>query len=105
MVGIGGGIFLAPLLHITLWNVPKKIAATASLFILVNSLSGLAGQYYNPDFYVDWNLTLVLLVTVFIGGQIGSRLSNKFFSPIRLKRATALLIAFVSIRILWKYLS
>jgi len=104
MVGIGGGIFLAPLLHITNWGVPKKIAATASLFILVNSLSGLAGQYYNPDFYIDWNLTWVLLVTVFIGGQIGSRLSNKFFSPIQLKRATAILIAFVSIRILVKYL-
>lgn len=104
MVGIGGGIFLAPLLHITNWDVPKKIAATASLFILVNSISGLAGQYFNPDFFIDWNLTGILLITVFIGGQIGSRLSNKFFSPIQLKRATAILIAFVSIRILMKYL-
>lgn len=104
MVGIGGGIFLAPLLHITRWDVPKKIAATASLFILVNSIGGLAGQYFNPDFFIDWRLTGILLVTVFIGGQIGSRLSNKFFSPIQLKRATAILIAFVSIRILVKYL-
>jgi uncharacterized membrane protein YfcA len=104
MVGIGGGIFLAPLLHITNWDIPKKIAATASLFILVNSVSGLTGQFFNPDFYIDWNLTGVLLITVFIGGQIGSRLSNKFFSPIQLKRATAILIAFVSIRILVKYL-
>jgi uncharacterized membrane protein YfcA len=104
MVGIGGGIFLAPLLHITHWDVPKKIAATASLFILVNSISGLAGQFFNPDFYIDWKVTSVLLITVFIGGQIGSRLSHKFFSPIQLKRATALLIAFVSIRVLVKYL-
>jgi hypothetical protein len=104
MVGIGGGIFLAPLLHITKWDVPKKIAATASFFILVNSLAGLAGQYANPSFMIDWNLTSVLLVTVFIGGQIGSRLSNKLLSAIQLKKATAILIAFVSIRILWKYL-
>ncbi|MGB0890966.1 MAG: sulfite exporter TauE/SafE family protein [Flavobacteriaceae bacterium] len=104
MVGIGGGIFLAPLLHLTNWDVPKKIAATASFFILVNSIAGLLGQYTNPDFTIDWNLTSVLLITVFIGGQIGSRLSNKFLSPIQLKKATAILIAFVSIRILIKYL-
>jgi len=105
MVGIGGGIFLAPLLHLRQWDTPKKIAATASFFILVNSISGLTGQVLNPDFSIDWTLTSILLVTVFIGGQIGSRVSHHFFTPIQLKRATAILIAFVSIRILWKYLS
>ncbi len=104
MVGIGGGIFLAPILHLTQWNTPKKIAATASLFILINSIAGLIGQYSNKDFYIDWTFTSVLLLTVFIGGQIGSRLSNRYFTPIQLKRATAILIAFVAIRILWKYL-
>lgn len=104
MVGIGGGIFLAPILHLTNWDAPKKIAATASLFILVNSLSGFLGQYFNPNFDIDWSLTSILLVTVFIGGQIGSRISTNYFSPIQLKKATAILIAFVSIRILWKYL-
>lgn len=104
MVGIGGGIFLAPLLHLTNWDTPKKIAATASVFILVNSIAGLLGQYSNPDFIIDWNLTSILLVTVFIGGQIGSRMSNSYFTPIQLKKATAILIAFVSLRILWKYL-
>ncbi len=104
MVGIGGGIFLAPLLHLTNWDTPKKIAATASFFILVNSVAGLIGQYTNPEFLIDWNLTTVLLVTVFIGGQIGSRMSHKFLKPIQLKKATAILIAFVSIRILIKYL-
>ena len=104
IVGIGGGIFLAPLLHLTNWETPKKIAATASLFILVNSISGLLGQYSNPNFEIDWNLTSILLVTVFIGGQIGSRISNNYFTPIQLKKATAVLIAFVSIRVLIKYL-
>lgn len=104
MVGIGGGIFLAPLLHLTNWDSPKKIAATASFFILINSIAGLLGQYLNPDFNVDWNLTSILIITVFIGGQIGRRMSNKFLTPIQLKKATAILIAFVSIRILIKYL-
>lgn len=104
MVGIGGGIFLAPLLHITHWDRPKKIAATASIFILVNSIAGLLGQYSNPDFNIDWVFTILLLIAVFIGGQIGSRASQQLFSPIQLKKATAILIAFVSLRILWKYL-
>jgi len=104
MVGIGGGIFLAPLLHLSHWDTPKKIAATASFFILVNSIAGMAGQYTNPDFMIDWRLTSVLLVTVFIGGQIGNRMSNRLLSAIQLKKGTAILIAFVSIRILWKYL-
>lgn len=104
MVGIGGGIFLAPLLHLTKWDVPKRIAATSSFFILVNSVAGLAGQYLNPNFSIEPTITLILMLTVFIGGQIGSRLSVKFISPIKLKKTTALLIAFVALRILWKYL-
>ena len=103
MVGIGGGVFLAPLLHLTSWDTPKKIAATTSVFILVNSFAGLLGQYSNPEFYIDWNLTSMLLVTVFIGGQIGSSIGANYFTPMQLKKATALLIAFVSLRILWKY--
>ncbi len=104
MVGIGGGVFLAPLLHLIKWDSPKKIAATASFFILVNSIAGLLGQYSNPDFEINWSLTSILIITVLIGGQLGSRLSNRFLNPIQLKKATAILIAFVSLRILIKHL-
>ncbi len=104
IVGIGGGVFLAPLLHLRNWDIPKKIAATASFFILVNSISGLFGQYMNPSFHVNCNLTVILLITVFIGGQIGSRASINFLTPIQLKKATAILIAYISIRILFKYI-
>jgi uncharacterized membrane protein YfcA len=100
MVGIGGGIFLAPLLHLRKWDTPQKIAATASLFILVNSISGLAGQILNPNFYIDWGFTGILLITVFIGGQIGSRIGYKFLSPAQLRKATAILITYVGARIL-----
>ncbi|WP_457617584.1 sulfite exporter TauE/SafE family protein [Lutibacter sp.] len=104
MVGIGGGIFLSPLLHLTKWDTPKKIAATSSFFILVNSIAGLGGQYLNPNFSIEPTITLILMFTVLIGGQIGSRLSVKLISPIKLKKATAILIAFVALRILWKHL-
>jgi uncharacterized membrane protein YfcA len=104
MVGIGGGIFLAPLLHLTNWDTPKKIAATSSFFILINSIGGLFGQYLNPNFYIEPTITIILMFIVLIGGQIGTRISVKLISPIKLKKATAILIAIVSIRILWKYL-
>ncbi len=104
MVGIGGGVFLAPVLHLTNWDTPKKIAATSSFFILVNSISGLIGQFQNPDFFIEPKITFILMFTVFIGGQIGSRLSANFISSFVLKRITAIIIAIVGIRILWKFL-
>lgn len=100
MVGIGGGIFLAPLLHITKWDTSKKIAATASFFILVNSVAGLLGQFTNPEFSFNMELTLLLLITVFIGGQIGSRIGANVVSQLFLKRVTALLIAYVAFTII-----
>jgi len=103
MAGIGGGIFLAPLLHLTKWDNPKRIAATSSFFILINSIAGLIGQSLNPNFSIDPTITLILMATVFVGGQIGSHLSVQLISPIKLKKATAVLIIIVSIRILWKY--
>ncbi|PHR71847.1 MAG: hypothetical protein COA67_05480 [Lutibacter sp.] len=104
MLGVGGGVFLAPLLYLTKWDTPKKIAATSSFFILVNSIAGLLGQYQNPDFSIEPNITILLLITVFIGGQIGSRLSAKTISPFTIKKITAVLIVIVGLRILWKYL-
>ena len=44
LTGIGGGIFLAPLMYFLGWARPRVIAASASLFIFVNSLSGLTGH-------------------------------------------------------------
>ena len=104
MVGIGGGIFLAPLLHMIRWDSPKKIAATASVFILLNSISGFLGQSFNPSFAMHWNLTIVLLLAVLLGGFIGVRIGNRYFSAIQLKRGTAILIAIISLRILVKHL-
>lgn len=103
MVGIGGGIFLAPLLHLTKWDTPKKIAATSSLFIFVNSIAGLIGQSQNPQFTFEPYLTSSLILTVFVGGQIGSRMQEKIISPNLLKNLTAGLVLLVGIRLLFKY--
>jgi len=82
------------------WSDSKTIAATASFFILVNSLSGLIGQWFQSKFSIDLNFAWPLLLAVFIGGQIGSRISVKQLSPLMIKKITALLIMLVSIKIL-----
>lgn len=103
LVGIGGGIFLAPLLHLARWNSARAIAATASLFILVNSLFGLVGQIAKQGpaaigGAVD--AALPLLVAVAVGGQVGSLLAVRVL-PVRWVRwLTAVLVIFVGGRLL-----
>ena len=100
LVGIGGGIFLSPFLHLSNWDTVKKIAATSSFFILVNSVSGLIGQIQNPIFKLNIPLVFILAGAVFVGAQIGSRISLKYINPRVLKIMTAFLIASVGTRLL-----
>lgn len=99
LVGVGGGIFLSPLLHLINWDDAKKISALASLYILVNSISGLAGQFTRSA-SIDWHFVWPLLFAVLFGGQLGSRLGAKKFNPLYIKRITAALILLAGINIL-----
>ena len=104
MVGIGGGIFLAPLLLLTQWADSRRIAATASIFILVNSIAGLAGQLMKSG-WGEGNAVIMtywpLFVGVLLGGQIGSFLASQTLPELWIRRLTALLILYVAVRILW----
>jgi len=100
LVGIGGGIFLAPVLNHINWDSSVKIAALASFFILVNSISGLSGLILAGTLELPWIETLVLGITVLIGGQLGVRLSLKKFSAKGIKRITAILVFVVGARVL-----
>ena len=103
LVGIGGGIFLAPLLHLTRWDTPRAIAATASLFILVNSLFGLVGQLGKSGFGMlgaAANTGLPLMLAVVIGGQIGSLFAVRLFKPQVIAWLTAALTIVVGVRLL-----
>ena len=105
MVGIGGGIFLSPLLHLTKWDVPKKIAATASLFIMVNSISGLAAHVSKQvDAPIDYSRILLLCLAVLVGGQLGSRVGVKKFNPVTIRRVTAVLVFAAGVEVLYKHL-
>lgn len=102
LVGIGGGIFLAPLLHLVRWAEAKSIAATAALFILVNSLFGLVGQILKGGegrFEAAVGFGLPLLVAVAVGGQIGSYLVVRFLPQRWIRWITAGLTLFVGVRL------
>jgi len=104
MVGIGGGIFLSPILNLMKWDTPKKIAATASFFILVNSISGIAGQLSVPHKEINYTHIGLLAGAVFIGGQAGARIGITKFNPLAIRRVTAFVVFIAGIEVLHKHL-
>ena len=98
IVGIGGGIFLSPILFLLHAEKPKIIVTTASLFILINSISGVLGQFSKEDVVKELINYWPLFFSVFLGGHIGNYLNLNFFSNRILTILTSLLIIFVAIR-------
>ena len=103
LVGIGGGIFLSPVLHLTKAMPSINIAAISSTFIFVNSIAGLLGQFRKDNNsellnnYIEYSW---LFLAVFIGGTIGTYLGIKTFHPVIVRRLTAILVIYVGLRIL-----
>lgn len=104
MVGIGGGIFLSPLLNLSKWDTAKKIAATASVFILVNSIAGIAGQLSQLPSDLNYSRIAILCVAVLLGGQLGSRMGAARFNHLVIRRMTALLVFAAGIEVLAKHI-
>jgi len=98
IVGIGGGIFLSPLLFLIKAGHPKHIITTASLFILINSIFGIAGQLTKNIVFDEFLNYWLLFLVVLIGGQIGNFLNIKFLSNKMLAFITSLLVLFVATR-------
>lgn len=105
--GIGGGIFLAPILHFLRWSTAKGIAVAASVFIAANSVAGLLSHLARPDtVFADPALYpyAVLVPAVLAGGFLGNQLGMQILPARWMKGATAVLIAYVGIRLLRKTL-
>ena len=102
VVGIGGGIFLAPLLYMLRWAPPKRIAATCAAFILVNSLAGLAGQASKGLGAAGAVIGehVLLFPAVAAGGMIGAWLGSDRLDPKWVRILTAWLILYVAARLL-----
>ena len=98
VVGIGGGIFLSPILLLIRAGKVKHIATAASLFILINSVAGIFGQFTKHTIFYEIQNYWLLFLSVLIGGQIGNFLNIKFFPARVLALVTSALVIFVSIR-------
>jgi uncharacterized protein len=103
--GIGGGIFMSPVLHLIRWADARRIAAFASLYILVNSLAGIMGQLYksgaaslNDPVTAYWPLMLA----VFVGGQLGGIIGLRMLPLRYLRWLTAIVVGYAALNLLWK---
>ena len=102
IIGIGGGIFLSPILFLLRADKPKNIVTTASLFILINSISGILGQLSKENVLNEIFVYWPLFSAVLIGGLFGNFLNLKIFTNRVLALLTSLLVLFVSIRMALK---
>ncbi len=104
LVGIGGGIFLSPVLNLLNWEDTKKIAGIAGFFILVNSIGGIAGLAISGTVPISFPFTACVIGAVMMGGFAGSMISMKLFDAIVIKRLTAVLILVVGIKLLVEHI-
>jgi len=98
IIGIGGGIFLSPIILLMGWADMKETAAVSALFIFVNSTSGMLGMWssgmkFSPQIYV-WVIAAV------IGGMIGSYLGSTKISIRSLKYVLSLVLLFASFKLI-----
>tara|TARA_Y100000590_G_scaffold369313_1_gene430484 strand:- start:3969 stop:4712 length:744 start_codon:yes stop_codon:yes gene_type:complete len=97
-VGIGGGIFLSPILFLIRADRPKNIVTSASIFILINSISGVTGQLSKNIVLDEVFNYWYLFIAVLVGGQVGNFLNLKIFPTRALVLVTASLVLFVAFR-------
>ena len=100
LVGVGGGIFLSPLIVLFGWASVRASAAPVAAFILVNSLAGLAGLVsQQPTLPAQLPLWLGSVV---IGGWLGATWGSRHSSPHRLRQALALVLLVAGVKMLLK---
>jgi len=98
VIGIGGGIFLSPVLMLNGWATAKESAATAALFIWLNSLAGLAGAGLSGRLEVDEGLLLPFSLAVLLGGLIGSRYGSRVSSQTGVRGLLVVVLIVAAIR-------
>jgi uncharacterized protein len=98
LTGTGGGIFLTPLLLFMNWATTKTAAAVSALFILVNSVSGLAGNYASTAYLPSFMWLLVLSAVV--GGAIGSYCGSSRFDHLLIKRLLSVVLCIAGAKLI-----
>ncbi|MGH9803646.1 MAG: sulfite exporter TauE/SafE family protein [Candidatus Acidiferrales bacterium] len=98
IIGVGGGIFLSPLLILLKWADAKRTAAVSAAFIWINSLAGLYGHLLRKT--VDWSGLLWLVGAAFAGGLVGSYLGARRFQGVWLRRILAVVLLVATLKLL-----
>ena len=98
LTGTGGGIFLSPVLIFMHWARTKTASAVAAMFILVNSIAGLAGNLSSTRQLPFFALPMVL--AALSGGAIGSYLGSRQFSPNIVKRLLAVVLTIAGFKLI-----
>lgn len=99
VTGIGGGIFLGPVLLLTGWADVKQAAAVSAPFIVLNSISGLAAKTFTHT--IHWDVILIFGAVTLIGGQIGSRFGAYKFNPTVLQKLLGVVLLIGGSKLLW----
>ena len=98
IVGVGGGIFLSPLLILFRWADAKRTAAASAAFIWINSVAGLYGHLSRQQ--VDWRGLVWLVAAAFAGGLLGSWLGARRFTGVALRRILGLVLLLAAFKLL-----
>jgi hypothetical protein len=98
LVGVGGGIFLSPLLALNRWASPKATAAVSAFFIIVNSIAGLAGAFSSGQAELDSDLIIQFSIAVLIGGFMGTRFGANHASDQTIRRLLAVVLVAAAVR-------
>jgi len=99
LVGIGGGIWLSPILIMSGLANPKEAAASASLFILTNSISGFIAHSITNSEDVDFDFIIPLSIVVLAGGILGSRFGAFKFDHNKIIIIIGILVALAGINL------
>jgi uncharacterized membrane protein YfcA len=99
LVGVGGGIFLTPVLLLMNWSETKEAAGISAMFILVNSISGIAGNYAQVS-KLPTGVWLWIAAAV-IGGIVGSTLGSRHFNSLMLRRLLAVVLLFAGLKLIF----
>ena len=98
VVGIGGGIFLSPVMMLNNWATAKQTAATAALFIWFNSLAGLVGVGLSGQIDLEIGLFGSFGVAVMLGGVLGSRYGSDVSSQNGIRVLLVLVLCAAAVR-------
>lgn len=98
VVGVGGGIFLSPMLLLMRWADPKRTSAVSALFIVVNSLAGLGGRFLRGG--LELGDFIPFIIAAFLGGVVGSYYGANKLSGLVLRRLLAVVLVLAAVKLI-----